>query len=156
MPGKQWATENPATSWTEFFGAVVVSAASAAQASDITATADGAITIRDIVYITGEDTVNNRPKVAKATANADATARQVLGFATVTAADAAPLVIRKRGLMGGFSSLTAKELQYLSTSSAGAITETRPTTVDDIIKPVGIAVSDDTIEININLEHIKA
>jgi hypothetical protein len=105
-------------------------------------TADGVIAIRDVVYISGADTV------AKAQGDAVATAR-VVGFATAGAADTNPVNVQSEGFLGGFTSLTSGLPQYLSAATAGLITETLPVGAGNVIVRMGYAKNTTTVDIHI-------
>lgn len=115
--------------------------ATSAQAIDDTYTADEALLIRDAVYLSGAD------NVSKASAAGDTTA-QLLGFATAAASDTASVVIRKFGVLTGFSGLTAGARYYLS-ATAGLITSTIPVGTGNVIVQAGYAKSATALDIQI-------
>jgi len=84
-------------------------------------------------------------------ADADAgTAIKALGVAVRAASGAAgdSVTVAMQAVVAGFSSLTPGATQYLS-GTAGGITETRPETIDDVIQPVGLAVSATKVVFNV-------
>lgn len=118
------------------------SVVSSASNIDDSYTASGAILIRDVVQLTGNDLVAKA--VANSAANADA-----LGLAVAAASDGAAVSVRKFGSMSGFSGLVAGSRYYLDPSSAGAITATLPVGAGNYIVQVGIARNATTLEIAI-------
>jgi hypothetical protein len=53
------------------------------------------------------------------------------------------------GYVNGLSGLTKGEVQWISAATAGTITETKPSVVGQIEKPVGVALSDTEMNVNI-------
>jgi len=100
----------------------------------ITLTAGENLTKGDIVYFSGANTVS------KAKSNASST-MDAIGIATETINNTNSGIILLFGLIGGLSSLTAGAEYFVSDSSAGDITTTRPTTENYYIQKVGIAKS---------------
>jgi hypothetical protein len=70
------------------------------------------------------------------------------GFAVSGGASGARITICRSGRVEGFTSLTAGGTVYLS-GTAGGITQTRPSTVGDIVQAVGYAVSATAIDFEI-------
>jgi hypothetical protein len=113
-------------------------------------TAGENLTANDCVYIslgTGSDTGRTAGRVYKADASNDDRV-DVLGFVTKTATSGNIAEIQLSGLLPGFTSRTAGNLQYLSASSPGAITETPPSTQTHWIVAVAQAYSATQININ--------
>jgi hypothetical protein len=108
------------------------SSVSSAESIDNAFIADGAIAIRDIVYISAAD------KVKKAKGDAVATS-EAIGFATNAAADLGAVSVRNQGVVTGFSSLTPGAKYYVSAATAGLITSTIPNGAGHIIMQVGYA-----------------
>ena len=67
---------------------------------------------------------------------------QFLGFiqTSVTGVVASTVVVTG-GIMGGFSGLTQGAIYYLNPSVVGGITATRPTTANQYLAPIGVAIS---------------
>jgi hypothetical protein len=103
--------------------------------------ADGAIAARDVLFVSGADTVS--PAIATVQAEAEA----VVGFAVASAADTAAVEIQSDGVVSGFSGLTPGKVQFLSTSTAGAIQEAVPSTSGDNIVKVGVARSASAVQV---------
>lgn len=112
-------------------------------ASDITLTA-GATgpSIRDVMYVSAAGIVS------KAQANAQATS-QAFGFAIAAAAGGAACTVRTDGTLTGFTALTAGSPVFLDITTAGAITQTAPSTVGQFVTRLGIAINTTDIEIEI-------
>lgn len=121
-----------------------MSTADSANYLDDTYVADEALSQNDVVYISA---ANN---VSKSSASSDATAK-ALGFATAAAADTANANIRKAGTVSNFAGLTPGARYYLSTT-AGAITATRPTGTGNNIVQVGFARS--TTQLDIQIQYL--
>ena len=98
------------------------------------ATADQAVALGDIVYISGAGTVD----LAKADA---ASTYKVVGVVTVAAALGGTAQFQTQGIAGGFSGLTAGDLYYLSAATAGSETSTAPSTVGQYVVFLGKAIS---------------
>lgn len=113
-------------SWTDAFAAALD------DGTNFVADTPG-VTIRDVVY------VSSSGKVSPADASAESTARAI-GFATNTAASTVAVTVRMGGCLSGFSGMTAGARQYLS-ETAGARTETPPTTSGAEVLQVGYAVT---------------
>jgi hypothetical protein len=112
--------------------------------SSYTATTGG-VSIRDVLSTNG-----TADEVQKADANADSSSH-VVGLAVAAASGGAAVNVQSSGLMAGFTSLTSGAVQYLS-ETAGAITETIPTTSGANIVRVGYAKNTTTVDIQI--EHL--
>lgn len=97
------------------------------------------IAIREVCYIGADG------KAYKARANADGTMPAV-GFARAAATTGNPVVLQSASRLTGFSSLTIGAEYYVSSSTAGAITSTRPGGVNHV-QLMGVAMS--AIELNI-------
>lgn len=108
---------------------------------DETYTAEVALAIRDMVYISSAD------NVSKADADAVATS-YAIGFATAAASAAASVVVRKFGLLAGFTGLTAGARYYLS-DTAGTIQSSAPTGTGHTIVQAGYAKSTTVLDIQI-------
>lgn len=93
-----------------------------------------AISARDIVYISADDTVS------KAKADAEATSHAI-GFAEADALLAAPVNVISNGIISGFSGLTANTRYYLSGATAGGYSASAPTGSGHILVQVGFALS---------------
>lgn len=126
------------TTWTS----AAPTATSAQTVENSWVAASGGVTIRDVL-----STNSNADEVQKADANADSSSR-VVGLAVASASGAAAVSVRSAGLMSGFTSLTPGAVQYLS-ETAGAITETIPTTSGANIVRVGYAKSSTVLHIQI-------
>lgn len=100
-------------------------------------TFEGTVVDRDAVYW---DSANSR--FAKALADGSATARMV-GFADVPGKR-----VILSGVIGGFSSLTSGALYYLSPTTAGAITTSKP---DVSIVLVGVAQSATQVIVDVDI-----
>lgn len=96
----------------------------------VTQSAHGFV-VGDVVYINGSGVY------VKAQANADATSEVVGIVSAVT--DVNTFTLQFGGLVTGLSGLTVGAAYYLSPSSAGAITATKPTTVGQVVKPLLVA-----------------
>jgi len=106
--------------------------------------AGAAIAIRNAVYISGADSVS------PAQSNADAT-RDVVGFATAAQGTIGnPVIVRSGGLLSGFSGLSSGARYYLSSSTAGSITNTPPTSSGASVVSVGFAKSSSVLAIQIH------
>lgn len=130
------------SSWVNNF----VSASSAPaviNTSDYVAVAGG-VSIRDILYVSAAG------ELSPADASAESTARAI-GFATAAAAGGAAVSMQSAGVLGGFTGLTAGARQYLS-ETAGARTETPPSTSGAEVVQVGYAAS--TTKIEIQFQHL--
>lgn len=129
------------TTWTS-----AANTATAAQFIESSYTAaSGGVSIRDVLTTNG-----NADEAAVADANADASSR-VIGLAVAAASGAAAVAVRSKGLMTGFTGLTAGAATFLS-ETAGAVTATAPTTSGANIVRVGYAKS--TTILDIGIEHL--
>lgn len=81
---------------------------------------------------------------------ADGSRKKIAGFSTYAVGSAADIVICSTGVLDGFSGLTSGTVYYLSQSSAGEITSTRPTSGE--IQAVGIARSATALDISAQVE----
>jgi hypothetical protein len=91
--------------------------------------------VGDVLYYTGST-------YAKAKADADSTSEVVGVVSEVTTTD--KFILTSAGFVSGLSGLTAGSTYFLSSTSAGAITTTEPTTTGYVSKPVLLAVSTTT------------
>jgi hypothetical protein len=119
-----------------------LSLAESAKAIDDSYTADEALAIRDAVYLSAAD------NVSKAKGDADASSR-LLGFAIEGVSDTDPVLVRKFGVLGGFSGLTAGSRYFLSAATAGAVTATLPVGSGNVIVQAGYAKSATELDIQI-------
>lgn len=104
--------------------------------------AEVSIAARDLVYISSADNVSP--------AKADTAVKsQVIGFALTTQNATDPITVRKNGLLGGFSSLTAGARYYLSGATAGAIVASPPTASGHTVVQAGYAKNTTTMDIQI-------
>lgn len=90
-------------------------------------------------FIVGDIIYNNAGTFTKAIATS-AAAAEILGVVT-TVTDANNFKLTVAGKVAGLSGLTSGTLYYLSTSSAGGVQTTAPTTTGQVDKPVYIAIS---------------
>lgn len=108
-------------------------------------TAAAAVAARDLVYISAADSVT------PANASSPATS-YTIGFARAAAAVAATVPVISEGILTGFTGLTPGAMQYLSGTTAGAITPTIPTASGSSIVLAGYAKS--ATAIHINIQHL--
>ncbi len=97
----------------------------------------GSITLRQLVYI------KSNGHVDLAQADALATAEGPLGFveaATIATTASGLIVIRKGAIVPGFTGLTPGDV-FMSTGTAGAITQTAPSSAGQVYRKVGVALS---------------
>jgi len=101
-----------------------------------------AITIMNLVYISTSD-----GEWHNADADAAATATGMLGIALATGSDGASLLVALPGSIVRDDSWawSAAGLPLYISGTTGAITDTKPTGADDIVRIVGFSVSDDAI-----------
>ena len=99
-----------------------------------TVTAGETLAAGDLIYL------NSTPEALKADANSDAKA--AIGFVQsgITAA-ATGTAYFGSGMITGLSSLTPGAKYYLSATTPGGITATKPSGAGDIIQQIGVAVS---------------
>lgn len=98
----------------------------------------GTLTIRQLVYI------KSNGHVDLARANALATADSQVGFvedASILTTATGKIVTRDGARVSGFTGLTIGQPVYVDAASAGAYTQTAPTTATQVIKKVGVALS---------------
>lgn len=101
------------------------------------------ISLPQSVYLSAADTA----KLAKADAS---TTSKAFGFvASTTIAAAAVGFIQTDGILSGFAALTATSLYFLSDTTAGAITSTRPVGSGKFVVAVGRAINTTTLRIEI-------
>lgn len=81
---------------------------------------------------------------------ADGNEKRVAGFSTYSSTDGNEVVVCATGLLGGFSGLTPGNHYYLSQSTAGEITSTRPTTGE--VQLVGVAMTSTILSIVVQIE----
>lgn len=105
-----------------------------AEAVDENYLADGAVAERDVVYISSSD------HVLPAQADADVTS-QALGFATMAGIAEDIIPVRSKGILEGFSGLSAGNRYFLSATVAGAVQNTVPSGSGQTIVQVGYAKS---------------
>jgi hypothetical protein len=117
------------TGWTDQSSAVT------AQSIDNLYLAEVAVAARDVVYISS---ANN---VSPADADVALQAERVIGFATNSAAAAASVTVRDKGIVSGFTGLTAGDVYFLSAATPGAITNTAPSGAGARVVQVGVARS---------------
>lgn len=103
-------------------------------------TAGEALAAAEAVYLSAADTVS------KAANGADASSR-LLGFAAGSALSAAPVEVRKYGVLSGFTSLTPAARYFLG--DAGAITATVPSGAGNVIVQAGYAKNATNLDIQI-------
>lgn len=99
-----------------------------------TITQANSFAIGDIVYFDGATW-------AKAKADADSTS-EVIGV--VSAASGSDFDVTQTGYISGLSGLTSGSTYFLSDATAGLLTDTAPTAVNSISKPVLVAISTTT------------
>jgi len=92
--------------------------------------------VGDILYLNGSTWT-------KAIATSAAAAESIAMVTTVT--DANTVVLTYSGYVSGLSGLTDGTVYFLSPSSAGTMTATEPSTVGQVSKPVGVALSSTTL-----------
>lgn len=105
-------------------------------------TAEEALAIRDVVYISSAD------NVSKALGDSSSKSR-AMGLAVAAASATASVQVRYAGIMTGFTGLTAAARYYLSPSTAGLITSTTPVGSGNTIVQVGYAKSTTALLIQI-------
>lgn len=115
---------------------------SAGNVDDVGYTAEEALAIRDVLYISSAD------KVSKADASAPAKS-YAIGLTPAAALLAGAVSVRKFGRMAGFSALTAGARYYLSATTPGAITATIPAGSGNTVTQIGYAKNTTTLEIMI-------
>jgi hypothetical protein len=108
--------------------------------------AEVAVAARDVVYVSSAD------NVSPAQANSETHVAGLVGFAKAAAAPAATVEVVSAGIISGFSGLTAGTRYYLSAATAGAITDTLPTGVGNVITLVGVAKS--ATELNVRVQDL--
>lgn len=81
------------------------------------------------------------PRVRKADASAASAGRSVDGFVLASVASGANATVYFEGTITGLSALTVGSRYFLSGSSAGAATATRPTTSGHSVQYIGKAIS---------------
>ena len=106
-------------------------------------TADEAIAIRDVVYISAAD------NVSKCDASGAGAPSRAIGLAQAGAADLAAVNICSEGVMDGFTGLTAGARQFVDPSTAGGLTETVPAGAGNTLIQVGYAKSTTALHIHI-------
>jgi hypothetical protein len=104
-----------------------------------------AITVRQIVYVKNDGTVD------LARANAEATCTSKLGMvydASIATTASGNIVINIGTRISGFTGLSAGQKVYLSVGTAGGYTTTMPTAVGEFIVEIGQALSATELEYN--------
>lgn len=121
----------------------------------ITGTAGENLTANDLVYMSvgnaGGDTgrtAGSFYKVDAGHATLAAFRSYGIGFVQATVLSGASVTVQRNGPLSGFVGLTAGVAYYANPSSAGAITATRPVTLNQYVVPVGFARSSTDIQIN--------
>ena len=128
--------------WTGTAWDDLTSVLTAENIEDPTYVAGEVLSAKDVVYLSGSNTVS------KAVGNVVAKS-YAIGFAAAGAASAAPATVRKAGTISGFSSLTPGAREYLHPTTAGAVTETIPNGAGHTIVQVGYARTASSIDIQI-------
>ena len=98
------------------------------------ATADQAVFLGDIIYISGAGTIDLARANAAGTHNA-------IGVVTEAAILGGTAEFQTQGIVGGFSGLTPDSKYYLSAATAGEETSTAPSTVGQYVVFLGTAIS---------------
>lgn len=111
-------------------------------AVDDTYIAEVTVAARDVVYISSAD------NVSPASASTVSTA-QAIGVAIAGAAATAAVIVRKNGIMAGFTGLTAGSRYYLDGTTPGAITATVPTTSGYTIVSCGYAKNTTSLDLQL-------
>lgn len=96
-----------------------------------------AVSVRDAVYLTGTGTVD------RARANALST-MPVLGFVQ-SKPSATQAIVQASDALAGFSGLTVDAFYYADPTTPGAITATCPTTIGQVVQPLGYARTTSTL-----------
>jgi hypothetical protein len=116
----------------------------------VTGTAGYAQTYGDLVYLDPTDSRWEKTD-ANSAAAADGDARGNVGFVVVAgAADGNACTILLQGIIradAAFPALTVNNPVYIS-ETAGAVTQTKPTTTDAVIRCIGFALTADEINFN--------
>lgn len=131
------------------WSSAITSAVSANNIDNSYIAAAGDLAARDCLSTNG-----TADEAQKADANANSSSH-VIGFATAAALAAAPVNVRSKGLLGGFTGLTAGA-RYFASETAGAITASVPTTSAANIIQVGYAKNTTTLDIAIQPLSIRA
>lgn len=98
------------------------------------ATADQDVDLTEIVFISGEGTID----LAKADA---ASTHAAIGVVTEAAILGDTAEFQTHGIVGGFSGLTPGAKYYLSAATAGLVIATAPSSVGEYVVFLGIAIS---------------
>lgn len=104
-------------------------------------TAGATVAARDVVYLSGADSVS------PADADAESTAR-VIGLAVAGSSAGGLVSVRKLGVMSGFVGLTAGARYFLD-NAAGGITTTPPVGHQNAVIQVGYAKSSTELDIQV-------
>lgn len=129
-------------------GIMIASSGAGGGVASLIATSGEALAQGDIVYMKVDG------KVWKAKADADLTS-VALGLAsTAVSADASVNIILLGELTYSTWSLTIGEQLWLSPTTAGGLTDSPPSTTDQYIVPIGVAIATDTLNVKI-LTRIK-
>lgn len=110
----------------------------------------GGVSDRDVLYVSGADTV------LPARSDADATCHEYIGFARGAAIAAADVEVVSEGLLGGFTGLTAATRYFIDASTAGAITATAPSGAGNNVIQVGVAKNTTTLHVRFQFMGKKA
>lgn len=105
-------------------------------------TAGEALSAGDFVYYNNSDT----DKLYKADANA--VAKQAVGYVLASSSLGAGAVIYLEGINDQLSGLTKGEHYYLSATTPGGLTTTKPSAAADIVQYLGVAISTTALAFN--------
>ena len=92
--------------------------------------------------------INASGNATKADADGSGT-RNVIGFALETAGATSPVKIAQTGVVTGLSSLTAGTKYYMSSLTAGGITDIPPSSSGSTVFQAGIAISSSSLAIQL-------
>lgn len=109
--------------------------------SEVTVTAGEDLAAGDMVYVSGSG------EVSKAVATSEV-GHVAIGAAKAAAMSGSDAVIVIQGVVEGYTGLTAGSLYYLS-ETAGEVTDTAPTDEGSYVLPVGVAITDTSLAINV-------
>lgn len=111
------------------------------------------IAIRQICYISGDQ--SGTPQITKAQADTEANAKGMLVITLASIANGAAGNCRVMGKVSGFSGLTPGAIQYLSDGTAGSIEETATTTSTEIVRILGYALSATVVYFHPDITYIE-